>query len=438
MTQAQALEILKLGHNVFLTGPAGSGKTFVINQYVEWLKINKIAVGITASTGIAATHINGRTIHSWSGIGINDELTNKQIHVLLRKLHFRNRFESTKVLIIDEVSMLHAFRLDLVDQVCRAFKANDLPFGGIQVILSGDFFQLPPVSRNSSETNFVNDSKAWQEMDIKICYLTEQYRQKDKSILHILNGIRTGHLDDLLLKQLISRLNKPIKSKFTPTKLYTTNIDVETINNLALNKLTGETKEYFMTGRGDRELAIALKKGCLAPEELYLKIGAVVMFVKNNFDKGYVNGTMGKIVDFDPDGWPVVQTIKGDLIIAQPASWVVEENEVILAEICQIPLRLAWAITIHKSQGMSLDAVEVDLSKAFTYGMGYVALSRVRTLNGIKLLGLNKIALQVNPRVTDLDQQLFTSSEKTTTELQLMNKQDKKLKQTLFLVKTSS
>ena len=155
MTQKEALAILKAGHNVLLTGPAGSGKTFLLNQFIKYLKEKNIVVAVTASTGIAATHLGGRTIHSWAGIGIHDYLSSREIHALTKRSYLKKQFDKTSVLIIDEVSMLHAHRLDMIDAVCQEFKNNELPFGGIQVVMSGDFFQLPPISSGQNEAEFV-------------------------------------------------------------------------------------------------------------------------------------------------------------------------------------------------------------------------------------------------------------------------------------------
>lgn len=155
MTQDEAMDLLKMGHNVFLTGPAGSGKTYLLNKYIEYLKEKEVSVGITASTGIAATHLNGMTIHSWSGIGIKDKLEKQDINDLKNRIYLQIRFSLVKVLIIDEISMLHGYRLDMVDQVCRAFKTGSEPFGGLQVVMCGDFFQLPPVARDGEDDSFV-------------------------------------------------------------------------------------------------------------------------------------------------------------------------------------------------------------------------------------------------------------------------------------------
>ena len=412
MTQPQALEILKSGYNVFLTGPAGSGKTYLLNQYINYLKENKVELGITASTGIASTHLNGRTIHSWCGMGIEQKLTDSQIEKLKDKELLWERIRYAKVLIIDEISMLNAGRLDLVDNICKQFRENYAPFGGIQVILCGDFFQLPPVTRSDKEdSRFVVESNVWQDMGIKVCYLEEQYRQEDQRFLQVLNDIRGSRVSAETHAILFERLNKPVGFKIKPTKLYTHNSNVDAYNQFELARLKGDETVYQMQSEGIPHLVKTLKESCLALERLTLKPGAVVMFVKNNFDKGYVNGTLGTVKEIDEEsGYPLIKTVRGQEILAYPEKWTIEDGHKILASISQVPLRLAWAITVHKSQGMSLDCAEIDLSKTFEYGMGYVALSRVRSLAGIKLLGLNDMALKVSDKVTELDKVLQQQS----------------------------
>lgn len=404
MNQTQALKILQSGHSVFLTGSAGTGKTFLLNKFIEYLKKEKIKVGITASTGIAATHLGGRTIHSWMGMGIEQTMDDGSIKRLVKNEELREKIRKTKTLIIDEISMLDADRLDLADQICKAVKDPFLPFGGMQIIMCGDFFQLPPVDKNK-KPRFAYESAVWQNSDIKCCYLSEQFRQDDTAFSNILNKIRDNQAGQVELNLLQARLHKQINYAIKPTKLYTHNADVDAINDYELSRIPKKEFSYHMTERGPKDLIKFLKKSCLAPEELKLKIGAMVMFVKNNFDAGYVNGTLGQVVDFDEEDRPVIKTKSGKKIIAVPTSWNVEEGNEVIASISQIPLRLAWAITVHKSQGMSLDAAEIDLSKSFERGMGYVALSRVRTLDGIRLMGVNELALKVNEGIMAKDKE---------------------------------
>ncbi|HEY4511264.1 MAG TPA: AAA family ATPase [Candidatus Paceibacterota bacterium] len=437
MTQTEALDILKMGHSVFLTGSAGSGKTHLLNQYIDYLKKGGVEIGITASTGIAATHMGGVTIHSWAGIGIRASLTESDLEMLEERKYLWNRFQNTHVLIIDEISMLHHFRLDLIERVARFFKRNEAPFGGMQVIFCGDFFQLPPVVRQGEpEAHFVYDSDAWQALDLKICYLHEQFRHKDDAALRVLNDIRSNNVSEETLEALRGRYRKKPASAIAPTRLYTHNADVDMVNVGELNKISGDTKEFHMTHKGRDILVELLKKSCLAPATLTLKKDARVMFVKNNFEEGFVNGTLGVIVGFE-DGFPVVQTTAGKKITAKPMNWSIEEEGKIKAEISQLPLRLAWAITVHKSQGMSLDAVEVDLSKSFEKGMGYVALSRVRTLDGLTLLGLNDMALQVHEEVLERDAAFKKQSEDAEGELAALKAPEVTARQTAFLSKVS-
>ncbi|MFH1454705.1 MAG: helix-turn-helix domain-containing protein [bacterium] len=435
MIQKDALDILKMGYNCYITGAAGSGKTHLLNEYIKFLKNKGVEVGVTASTGIAATHMGGTTIHSWSGLGIRDELTESDFEDLESKKYLYERFKNTDALIIDEVSMLHHFRLDLIERIARHFKRNQLPFGGMQIVLCGDFFQLPPVSRiGEKESHFSYKSETWKKLNLKICYLEEQFRHKDDKFIKILNGIRGNNLSEESLFCLNSRNNACLKEGIEPTKLHTHNINVDTINDMELNKLLGQIFTYQMEDKGKKALVEALKKSCLAPEVLRLKKGARVMFVKNNFEEGYANGTLGTVIEVSNYG-PKIMLTSGKIIAPEKVNWVVEDEGKVKATITQYPLRLAWAITVHKSQGMSLDAVEVDLSKSFEKGMGYVALSRVRTLEGLRLLGINKNALLVREDIMTFDEDLKEMSDDDKRWLYSLDDKEIRNKQEEFLKK---
>lgn len=423
MTQDNALEVLKSGRNVFLTGEPGSGKSFTINLFTAWLwKEKHIRADVTASTGIASTHINGTTVHSWSGIGIKDIITDRDIDQIMTKGYVARRVLDASVLIIDEISMLNAQTLDNVDKVCREVRgldtlgAREKPFGGLQVIFVGDFFQLPPVTKKGT-TKFAFESQAWLNAEPVVCYLTEQHRQEDAEFLEILTALRNGKIT----KEHIARLKKSVrKAPKDTTHLFTHNADVDIMNTLELKKLPGQAKTFYMSESGIPFMVEVLKKNCMSPEVLELKVGATVMFTQNDrFDPDrddahswrprWVNGTVGIVTDLED---LTVKTKDGKELQPGRATWKIEEKGQQKASISQIPLRLAWAITVHKCQGMSLDAATMDLNKAFEYGQGYVALSRVRSLSGLYLEGFNAMALKMHPTVVKMDGSFRKLSEK--------------------------
>ncbi len=428
MTQAEALSILKTGANVFLTGEPGAGKTHTINQYVAYLKDNGVEPAITASTGIAATHIGGMTIHSWSGIGISKKLDEYDLDRIASSKHIVKRVGRAKVLIIDEVSMLTPETLGMVEAVCREVRQSSLPFGGLQIVFVGDFFQLPPVRRADTEDDgetlfydepirlFAYSSSAWKRAKPFICYLTEQYRQDDADFLGILSAIRknifsSGNLDHIK-KRKISALEAPEGAP----KLFSHNADVDRVNEEILAKLPGKSYAFDMNSGGRPLLVSSLKRSCLSPEVLRLKIGTAVMFTKNNPREGYVNGSLGVVEGFGKENnCPIVKMRSGRRVDVTAATWAMEEGGRVQAWVAQLPLRLAWAITVHKSQGMSLDEAVVDLKDVFEYGQGYVALSRVRRLSGLYLLGWNEKAFQVHPEALSEDAEFRERSEEALT-----------------------
>lgn len=398
MRQLEALEVLKSGRNVHLTGEPGAGKTFTIELFKQYLQEKGISYAITASTGIAASHLNGNTIHSWSGLGIRRGLTKEDLDGMQRNHWVTEKIKGVRVLVIDEISMLDAITLNDVSNVLMAIHGNKFPFGGIQVVLVGDFFQLPPVSKGDEEKRFAFDSEAWIMADLKVCYLTEQHRQSDTRLMEVLTAMRNGTVTEEH-KEIIRSCSKHEKSE---TRLYTHNTDVDRLNATELAKLSGKEMVYNMKEGGIPALVQTLKRSCLSPERLVLKVGAVVMFTRNNPKAGYVNGSLGKVTKFQ-GGEPVIQLKNGKIVIPETAEWEFKEKEQTKAFITQLPLRLAWAITIHKSQGMSLDSAVIDLSGTFEFGQGYVALSRVRTLQGIHLMGINDMAFAMHPRVVEQD-----------------------------------
>jgi len=408
MTQKKALTILKKGKNVFLTGPAGSGKTYVLNEFIQYLKQHNKKVAITASTGIAATHLDGTTIHSWSGIGVKEELKGRELQKIADDDRTQVRFLGTDVLIIDEISMIDARTLDMVDEVCKAVRRSVQPFGGLQVVLCGDFFQLSPVRTDRTKAILAYEAESWKSANLTVCYLDEQYRHEDETFLQVLNDIRHSRVSYETEEILQARFRQPVTSEKHITKLFSRNADADAVNETELENLSGEPYTFKMKTRGEAKAVERLKSDYnKIPRTLDLKIGAIVMFTKNNFETGYVNGTMGEVVDFweddDEELFPVVRIKSGKRISVSRSSWALEDSDSVIAAIMQLPLRLAWAITIHKSQGMTLPAAEINLANTFGHGMGYVALSRVRSLDTLNLTGFSNRSLTVDPDVSDMD-----------------------------------
>ena len=495
MRQSSALDILKTGQNVFLTGSAGSGKTYTLNQYIDYLRARRVPVAVTASTGIAATHMSGTTIHSWSGIGIKDELTDRDLTNLSRKQFLADRLKDTAVLIIDEISMLHAKQINLVSQVLKHVRKNDKAFGGIQVVVAGDFFQLPPIGSKgeSNREKFAFMSEAWLDAKFHICYLSEQHRQVSEAanggldLDDILNQIRRQEVTFEAIAALESTFDQNVDIK--RTRLYTHNLNVNKINDKELADLSGEMMRFEATSVGDSKLVETLKKTVRTQDDLVLKVGSKVMFIKNNTELGVSNGTMGELIGFaavkidddkdnsddlieaddesidsdktikgkgknatkDKDSdkktpktkkpttqkMPVVRLNTGREVIAEPEEWIIEdETGEVLASYEQVPLCLAWAITIHKSQGMTLEAAEIDLSRTFELGQGYVALSRLKSLAGLQLLGMNDMSLQLDPLARGADKRFLVLSDEADANYAMLDEESMTQAHEKFILKS--
>ena len=442
MRQTDALRILNAGANVFLTGAPGAGKTYVLNQFVKQARQRGASVAVTASTGIAATHLNGQTIHSWSGVGVAQVMTD----TLLKQIKTRRgkRIRATDILVIDEISMMHAWLFDMVDQACRAVRRSPKPFGGLQVVMSGDLFQLPPVSNTRRDrelvapppelvamreryakagrnpNGFVTESLVWPELNPVVCYLTEQHRQDTGQLLDVLTDIRQGTVTDTDRQALDTRIGVEPAGDDVAISLYPNNRQADALNDSKLAQINEPEHRFEAESSGQVSLIKRLKSTMLAPEILSLKVGAAVMALRNDTNQQYVNGSLGTVVDFvsTTEGeYPMVDFENGHTVIMQPAAWEMMDGETVLASVKQVPLRCAWAITIHKSQGMTLDRARMDLRRTFAPGMGYVALSRVESMDGLYLDGINERAFLVSPEAVRLDGILRERSQMAEREL---------------------
>ena len=406
MTQEQALEVLLSGESAFLTGGAGTGKTYLLNQFISIARQHGKKVAVTATTGLAASHLGGVTIHSWSGLGIKTSISDNFVKWLPKTR--KEKIKRADILIIDEISMLHDFRLDMLNFLLKKVKKSEEPFGGIQVVMCGDFFQLPPVSSRNESGGFVVNSRAWKELNPTSCYLTEVKRQEDEKLKDILNAMRDNDLRRHHVKALLDRVGEEPEEEVT--ELHVTNVDADIINHREIENLNGDSHYFTAITKGSTKFVETLLANMLSPEVLHLKLGALVMATKNNEGR-YQNGSTGRIVDFTTDnGMPVVLFDNGVATVVEPDVWEMSHDDEVVASVSQIPLRLAWAITVHKSQGMTLGAARIDLRKAFVPGMGYVALSRVKSLDKLYLYGINRMALRVSEEALRIDKELKDGS----------------------------
>jgi ATP-dependent DNA helicase PIF1 len=418
--QKKIIYAIEDGHSIFVTGSAGTGKSHLL----KYLKQNYLDSGlhITASTGIAAVNISGQTIHSWAGIGLaNIPLENILENILSRKFSYlRKRIRSTNMLAIDEISMISAEIFDILDAVFRTVRDDDRAFGGIQMILFGDFFQLPPISKNKDfKNNFCFNSLAWQNLDPRIFLLKTVFRQKDPKFVKILDNIRFGKIDDEDIKILSSRIDAPDNDNhIKPTILSTHNYQVDSVNIKQLEKINSPSRFFTAKFTGDSKKKEFLKKNCLASDKLELKIGAQVMMLKNTYQKqGIINGSLGVVKEFhSKTGYPIVKFNNNKIIVISPEIWSSEKfdkekNKIkIEASIEQIPLILSWAMTIHKSQGMTLDKIKCNLANVFSEGQIYVALSRVKTIEGLFINNINFDKIKTNDDIVEFYRNIENNS----------------------------
>ena len=404
--------------NIFITGPGGTGKTYAIKQIYEHAISNNKRICVTALTGVASVLLdcNATTIHSWSGIGISNKTETQIINKINRSKFYKHNWENTDILIIDEISMMSCKLFELLNKIGQVIRCNKKPFGGIQLIFSGDFFQLPPVK----ETVFCFESELFNNTFDKIINLTKVFRQNDNTYKKLLINMRKG----LISKKSIELLNSKMvdenfdKNTTNITRLVPTKIKAFEINNYFINNIKDKKYIYKRTYKENSENLNKIEKikldlmsdiekeseynyikeSTLTEENLMLKKGAYVMCIANlDLGLGIANGTTGTVVDFTPEKLPIVQFDKHKIVIGKK-EWKSENVPGI--SLYQIPLILAWGITIHKAQGLTLDKAIVDIGKdLFEAGQMYVALSRIKSLEGVYLKEFNINNLKINSKV---------------------------------------
>lgn len=406
--QQQVIEYIEKGHSMFVSGPGGVGKSYLIKHIYETFH----DVTITALTGCAAILLGefATTLHSWSGIGIESEFEDMLKESKKRLKNWR----TCKILIIDEVSMMNASLFDNLNQIAKMHRGRDEPFGGIQLLLFGDFFQLPPIVKNDG---LLFESHSWQECIEYVFNLKKIIRQTDKSWQKVLNKIRKGIFDEyceeLLGPRIVDGFETFKEFEIKPTILYCRNIDVDTINNKELEKLHEQMqifsvktdfKHYSMESllKRDKDGRDQLDKIFPYTNNLYLAKGAQVMLVHNlEISLGLVNGSRGVVIGFETgieENLPIVKFQCGITRTIERVSWTRKDYKGITK--IHIPLKLAWACTVHKIQGQTLDNVVVDCgSSVFEYGQTYVALSRVKDMNSLYLLDFDINKVKAHPKV---------------------------------------
>jgi len=406
------------GKNILITGQAGTGKSHLVKKIVSFCERNQKNVAVTAMTGAAACLINGKTIHSWACVGVGDKSASYYADMIIKAWPKKSKWIKCRVLIIDEVSMMNAHFFELLEEVARIVKNNSLPFGGIQLILLGDFYQLPPVAKGLEDNRFCFESERWEEVMYDKIVLTEIMRQKNMEFQKVLGEVRLGQMSDETIKTIQSRIGiePDTSSGIKPTVLYSTRTAVDRLNKFEFNKLPSEdVMEYETTYEivGDRKTPMKpiemdkwisiVDKENNYEKTLQLTEGAQVMLLKNlDQEKGLINGSRGVIVGFDEGDLPMVKFLNGEIetIGYHDYSYEISHVSEIIAK--QIPLALAWCTTIHKSQGQSLDYVKINIGKnIFEYGQSYVALSRARTLDGLFVEAFDPKKVKVHPKVVD-------------------------------------
>lgn len=515
--QEDIMDLACLGYNIFYTGSAGTGKSVLLKEMIKSLKkkYGHDQVAVTASTGLAACNIGGFTVHSFAGIGLGKGAVELLYKKVRRSRKHLKRWETISALVVDEISMLDAELIDKLDFIARKIRKNHSPFGGIQMIFCGDFFQLPPVSKDpTNPTKFAFESNAWKAGIQVTIRLQKIFRQQgDSKFISMLNQMRSGKIDDETDME-FKKLNRPLPDDdIIPAELYSTRNEVDRANNQRLCKLPGKTHVFKAIDGGDmkdEELRSKLLQNFLAPKELQLKVGAQVMMIKN-VDAKLVNGSLGKVIDFmdnetymfydtmihqpelkfrdlehlrdnpdsllnayqdnqDEDNVQPRQKVQKDafnrynpdeantrlgksvfdflkevdgktpesdenlkrkmellqdihnsstgrklplvrfktpdqdtrLVLVEPEDWSIEdEQEKPIVSRVQLPLMLAWSLSIHKSQGQTLPKVKVDLKRVFEKGQAYVALSRAVSRDGLQVLNFDKSRVGVHQKVIE-------------------------------------
>ena len=430
LKQKYALDCMKKGDNIFLTGPGGVGKTMIIKMFADWAREEKYKladnpVAVTSTTGSSAVLIGGTTLHSFAGIGLGEKSVIELVDIINKKFFIKRRWLRTKVLIIDEVSMMKPELFEKLEAIARIVKRSQKIFGGIQVILSADFAQLPPPNM----TQFCFESELWDQVVDESIYLKEIMRQDDIEFQRCLNEIRLGECGPESKKLLESRVGVKLENDVgvTPTMLYSVNKKVDAINNKYLKELLDAGNENYVYEIKKKLVGAAesdIKPNLLpviekmvddmpAEKALHLAVGSQVMVIINKKDTQLVNGSRGVVSGFEM-GMPMVTFLDGRILRMGLHTWDADVTDAIKLEVLQIPMKLSNCQTIHKGQGMSIDYVRTSIdSTIFEYGQAYTALSRCRNLKGMTLDKFDPKVIKCHPKVKAFYEKIENAKKKT-------------------------
>ena len=424
-------QLLNNGENIFITGGGGVGKSYLLNKLKQYYKDELV---MTSTTGISAINISGQTLHSWAGIGLADRPVEDVVKKIKKKATLYKQLLKCKKLAIDEVSMLDNLTINYVNEVLQLVREINKPFGGIQIILVGDFFQLPPVKIDQiEEKDFCFNSQTWKDLNLTTIFLNTVHRQTDKKFIEALNNVR---IDKTTAKDLIVFYDRDFPSDYEPDKnilqIFGTNKDADAYNMKCFDEIKSKSYTYKSTdnlyqyslvddsctvtkitdseklklSQYDLRCLELFNRDCKAPENLELKEGCRVMLLKNiDVAKGLVNGSCGTIKNLTTASIDVLFD-NGLRLNLEPIDFEYNQEGKPKIVRSQYPLRLAYGITIHKSQGMTFDKLVVNFSRIFDYGQAYVALSRARTLDGLIIKNFNHNKIIANKKVIDFYKQL--------------------------------